>query len=631
MDAVGVSFLLLLIGGAVALAVWSTRRHREKAQQQRWAEAEQWRQGGAVRRRPRVLKNNVAWQQLQWPEDTMLDKRISDIDGIVPQVAAQNEDIESYVHGLNHLLHNGLPNPPRTQPAVLYTPLYLAGDPKGITECMELTLTEMQLRTDSPTARVAYSPQSRQLVVEYELPAVDIVPKVESYRYVKSQNKVVATARPASQVKGLYANVIAQLTLLGLARIFRVDTKQHIDVVVFNGVVGTIDPRTGNPTRPCLITLRTTRDTFNQVDLYQVDPVACLQYLKAGISRSPTELVPVRPVLELSMVDPRFITETDARGVLDDRPNLTQPTSQQFESLSLKTRPTGPPPSDLVSMSVILKCDLVASKRRQVESTEYMDRHVLGPAGFCCTSATRCRESAMARRELVDFAAGQLSHLGRFYDMEVDGVPLRILVIAMETGRTDTGITLPMRRQQVLESAAEAPRDRNPHMIGVTHALRTLHGRRIGDDSIGELLDFGDTHNRVHMFDAFAMANVRLCTSVKAGTTKSYPTAVMTRNCVRHLKETIRVLQPTVCVVQSTDIPKALAPIMTHRRSVAPHLAEVEISGVRTLMAEFSHPTAWGELNWGRWTNMPYLQGTVIPTLKEARALMGLPRASAKS
>src|SRR5258708_7008880 len=109
---------------------------------------------------------------------------------------------------------------------------------------------------------------------------------------------------------------------------------------------------------------------------------------------------------------------------------------------------------------VVLACDLGASMRRQEKLTAYMERHVLGPTGFCCSSANQCRASAMAQTEPIDFAAGQLSHLGRFYDMEVDGVPLRILVIAMETGRTDIEVTLPMRRQQILESAALAPRDR---------------------------------------------------------------------------------------------------------------------------------------------------------------------------
>ncbi len=234
------------------------------------------------------------WQLLRWPEGTTLDSHIAKIPGIVPQVAAQNRKIESQVQRLNALLHEGLRSPPRAEP----TALYIAGDPKGITEYIELTLTTMHLGTDSPKARVTYSPQSRQLVVEYELPTVDVIPKAKSYRYVKSQDKVVETARPASQVKGLYASAIAQLTLLCLAWIFRVDANKHIDVVVFNGVVDTIDLRTGKPTRPCLITLRTTRDTFSEIDLAQVDPVACLRYLNAGISRSPTDLAPVRPVLE---------------------------------------------------------------------------------------------------------------------------------------------------------------------------------------------------------------------------------------------------------------------------------------------------------------------------------------------
>lgn len=231
----------------------------------------------------------------------------------------------------------------------------------------------------------------------------------------------------------------------------------------------------------------------------------------------------------------------------------------------------------------------------------------------------------MAQKQPVDFAAGQLSHVGKFYDIEEDAIPLRILVIGMETGRTDSEVSLQMRRRQVLESAALMPKDRNPHMIGVTHALRTLHGYEIGHDPRGELLNLVGSSHPVHIFDAYAMANVRLCTSVKAGTTQSRPTRVMTANCVRHLEETIRILQPTVCVVQSMRIPKALAPIVVRRKQVAPHLAEVEIGGVETLMAEFSHPTAYAELNWGRWTNMPYLGGIVVPALREARVCLGLP------
>lgn len=264
-----------------------------------------------------------------------------------------------------------------------------------------------------------------------------------------------------------------------------------------------------------------------------------------------------------------------------------------------------------------------ATALRRDDLAAYMDEHVLGPAGFCCRTGLECRTSVESRKAPADFAYGQLPHLGMFYDLKEESIPLRILVIAMEIGRTDTEITLAMRRLQVLGSADLAPRSRNPHMVGVTHALRTLHGREIGDDSAGEMLDLG-SENPVHLFDAYAMTNVRLCTSVRQGTTESYPTAVMTKNCIRHLRESITILEPTVCVVQGAGIPKYLAPLVSRRTQITDSLADVTICGVNTLMAEFSHPTAHGGHNWGRWTNMPYLQNTVIPTLRQARLTLGL-------
>jgi restriction system protein len=181
--------------------------------------------------------------------------------------------------------------------------------------------------------RIAYVPESKQLVVELELPGVDVIPRVRQYKYVKARDEVDETGRPLSQTKSLYSQVVAQTSLRTVHEVFEADRLAQLDTVVFNGYVDTIDPATGKPARPHLISLRTTRDQFLTLDLGHVEPLACLKGLNASVSKTPTELVPVRPVLEFDMVDPRFVQESDVLGVLDQRPNLMDLSPTEFEGL----------------------------------------------------------------------------------------------------------------------------------------------------------------------------------------------------------------------------------------------------------------------------------------------------------
>jgi restriction system protein len=181
--------------------------------------------------------------------------------------------------------------------------------------------------------KIAYVPESRQVVCEYDLPTVEIVPSCKTYKYVKTSDSISESARPATQIKMIYASVIAQMTLRTVHEIFESDDGRHVDTVVFNGLVDTVDPGSGRSIRPCLISLRTTRDTFLELDLRRVTPLACLTHLSAGVSKNPAELAPVRPVLEFNMVDPRYIAESDALSTLESRPNLMELSPGEFETL----------------------------------------------------------------------------------------------------------------------------------------------------------------------------------------------------------------------------------------------------------------------------------------------------------
>jgi hypothetical protein len=251
-----------------------------------------------ARARAAEVARRREWQRSRWPKDVVLESEIYNLDGVAAQVELQNAKIESQVGALADLLRDGLHNRPDASESDL-TASYRAGDPAGIAAHVESVLTAMPLPCCiASKAMAAYSPDSRRLVIEYELPVVDVVPKAKSYRYVKSRETVVERTRPASQVKALYASTIAQLTLLSLAAIVKLDTERHIDVVIFNGVVDTRDPRSGQPVRPCLVAVRVARDAFAEINLEDVDPLVCLQQLSAVMSRNPTQCAPVRPLTE---------------------------------------------------------------------------------------------------------------------------------------------------------------------------------------------------------------------------------------------------------------------------------------------------------------------------------------------
>ncbi len=209
-----------------------------------------------------------------------------------------------------------------------------SGDPDAILSYFDLVLSRSSYPEGFPTNhRIAFVPESKQLVVECEFPGVNAIPDVKAYRYVKTKDEVTSTPRAVAQIRSLYSSAISQVTIRKLHELFEADTHGFLETIVLNGYVDTVDPRTGQQAKPMLVTVRTTRAVFEGIDLRRVDPIACLQHLGASVSKSPAELSPVRPVLEFDMVDKRFVEEGDILSGLDQRPNLMELTPSEFETL----------------------------------------------------------------------------------------------------------------------------------------------------------------------------------------------------------------------------------------------------------------------------------------------------------
>lgn len=211
---------------------------------------------------------------------------------------------------------------------------YLAGDPDAVVSYNSMVLERSVYPEGFPqNFSVAYVAASKQLVVEYELPGIDIVPTVIDYRYVKARDEVVEKARKPAEVKADYADLVAAVALRTLHEVFEADQGGHVEACCFNGYIHHVDPATGNDVRPHLVSVRTTKSQFEAINLARVDKATCLRNLGASVSRSPEEAQPVRPIVEFSMADARFIDQNDLLGSLSDAPNLMDLSPSAFETL----------------------------------------------------------------------------------------------------------------------------------------------------------------------------------------------------------------------------------------------------------------------------------------------------------
>jgi restriction system protein len=181
--------------------------------------------------------------------------------------------------------------------------------------------------------RVAYVPESKQLVVDYELPGLGIIPTSSEVKYVKAKDAIQSKPQKANEIKALYQDVVSAIALRTIHEVLEADQSNLIKVVVFSGYVSTVDPTTGKDIQPYLISVRVIRERFDELNLNRIDKRLCLKNLGAQLSPRPAEMQAVKPILEFNMVDPRFIEqEGNILSELESRPNLIDLNPSEFES-----------------------------------------------------------------------------------------------------------------------------------------------------------------------------------------------------------------------------------------------------------------------------------------------------------
>ena len=284
-----------------------------------------------------------------------------------------------------------------------------------------------------------------------------------------------------------------------------------------------------------------------------------------------------------------------------------------------------PSSSEHHQTKALIRSDPVRTARRIRELDVYVRQNLLAGGEFVCRHYERCRAS---RSEF--FYEGQMSHVGKHYDLAVDGQALRIVVVGQEYGQNYPRVDLKARTAMIDGSAEVGFSKRNPHMAGTTSILRLLLGRQPGADRYDEWL-FQHRTLGGHIFHGFALVNFLLCSALTEppkGTNagKGSSSWEMQRNCAEHFLSTLEILEPTVIVAEGQGVRSWIGgPLRLGRKPGARYDGPVtpettHVAGQRVDVLTFNHPSAPGPSGWwGRSSNSKYLKRVVEPTITSWR------------
>jgi restriction system protein len=211
---------------------------------------------------------------------------------------------------------------------------YLAHDVDAVVSYVSMVLERSNYSIDwDRDFEIAYSADSKELLVEFKLPNFNVVPILGDFKYLKTKDEIEGKQRKKDELELCYKTLISNIAIRTIHEIVESDQDNTVLTIGFNGYLTTVNPSNGQTVSPTIISVLTSKSEFEKINLHKIDPIRCIQGLSASVSSSPKELVSIKPIRELSMVDNRFVKEQDIASTLDDRANLMDLDPYQFENL----------------------------------------------------------------------------------------------------------------------------------------------------------------------------------------------------------------------------------------------------------------------------------------------------------
>jgi restriction system protein len=171
------------------------------------------------------------------------------------------------------------------------------------------------------------------LIIDYELPSVEALPKLKGVKYVQSRDTFEESCLRESETAQLYDDALYQTCLRTLYEIFQTDEVKAIKSITFNGWVSFTDKATGKPAHACILSVQSSKEAFSQINLAAVEPKACFRSLKGVGSAKLSGMSAIVPILRLNKKDDRFVSPHDVIDTVSEVTNIAAIPWEEFEYL----------------------------------------------------------------------------------------------------------------------------------------------------------------------------------------------------------------------------------------------------------------------------------------------------------
>jgi restriction system protein len=205
---------------------------------------------------------------------------------------------------------------------------------EAVIEYCERVLSNSEYPDSFPQKfEIDYNPANKILIVEYELPSIECFPKIKDVKYIAARKELKETFISDSQLNKMFDDAMYKITLRTIHELFEADKANALDAISFNGWVNAINKATGKTENNCIVSIQVKKEEFLEIDLSKIDPKICFKNLKGVAGSKLSALTPIKPILQISRADKRFVEGYNVSGQIDNSTNLAAMDWEDFEHL----------------------------------------------------------------------------------------------------------------------------------------------------------------------------------------------------------------------------------------------------------------------------------------------------------